>query len=78
MHQELVRRGLPLEHIWVITDGQAALPPNTREVALWQREWYEALATSRYIVTNQHLPAWFRRRAGLRIGQIREFYMGQP
>jgi CDP-glycerol glycerophosphotransferase len=64
VHEELVRRGLPLEHLWVVADGQAALPPSAREVALWQHEWYEALATSRYIVTNQHLPNWFRRRPG--------------
>ncbi|MET0422549.1 MAG: bifunctional glycosyltransferase family 2 protein/CDP-glycerol:glycerophosphate glycerophosphotransferase [Actinoplanes sp.] len=64
VHQELVERGLPLEHSWVITDGQAAVPPTAKTVALWQQEWYEALATSRYIVTNQHLPGWFRRRKG--------------
>jgi len=64
VHQELVARGLPLEHIWVVSDGQAAIPPSGRSVALWQHEWYEAMATSRYIVTNQHLPGWFRRREG--------------
>ena len=64
VHRELVARGLPLDHIWAVTDGQAAIPPSGRAVALWEREWYEALATSRYIVTNQHLPAWFQRREG--------------
>jgi CDP-glycerol glycerophosphotransferase len=64
VHQELAARGLPLEHLWAVGDGQAAIPPSGRAVALWQREWYEALATSRYIVTNQHLPGWFRRREG--------------
>jgi CDP-glycerol glycerophosphotransferase len=64
VHQELVARGLPLDHIWAVTDGQAAIPPSGRAVGLWERGWYEALATSRYIVTNQHLPAWFRRREG--------------
>ena len=64
VHRELVARGLPLEHVWAVTDGQAAIPPTGRAVALWQHQWYEALATSRYIVTNQHLPGWFRRREG--------------
>ncbi|MGX6602476.1 bifunctional glycosyltransferase/CDP-glycerol:glycerophosphate glycerophosphotransferase [Micromonosporaceae bacterium Da 78-11] len=64
VHQELVDRGLPLEHIWAVVDGQAAIPPTGRAVGLWTHEWYEALATSRYIVTNQHLPGWFRRRKG--------------
>ncbi|NMO50353.1 CDP-glycerol:glycerophosphate glycerophosphotransferase [Actinoplanes sp. TBRC 11911] len=64
VHRELVARGVPLEHIWAVVDGQAAIPPTARSVGLWQRDWYEALATSRYIVTNQHLPAWFRPRDG--------------
>ncbi|GAB1643117.1 CDP-glycerol glycerophosphotransferase family protein [Krasilnikovia sp. MM14-A1259] len=64
VHEELVARGLPLEHAWVVGDGQAAVPAGAREIGLWRREWYEALATSRYIVTNQHLPHWFRRREG--------------
>jgi CDP-glycerol glycerophosphotransferase len=64
VHEELVARGLPLEHVWAVADGQAAIPPTARSVALWQRDWYEALATSRYIVTNQHLPEWFARREG--------------
>ncbi|WP_045740033.1 bifunctional glycosyltransferase/CDP-glycerol:glycerophosphate glycerophosphotransferase [Actinoplanes rectilineatus] len=64
VHEELVRRDLPLGHLWVVTDGQAAIPDSGRAVGLWRREWYEALATSRYIVTNQHLPGWFERRPG--------------
>jgi CDP-glycerol glycerophosphotransferase len=64
VHQELVARGLPLEHRWVVLDGQVALPEGVHAVRLGGREWYEAYATSRYIVTNQHLPHWFRRRAG--------------
>ncbi|MEV6298138.1 CDP-glycerol glycerophosphotransferase family protein [Actinoplanes sp. NPDC051861] len=64
VHEELVARGLPLGHLWVISDGQAAVPDTAKTVALWRHEWYEALATSRYIVTNQHLPAWFERREG--------------
>ncbi|MEU8236986.1 bifunctional glycosyltransferase family 2 protein/CDP-glycerol:glycerophosphate glycerophosphotransferase [Actinoplanes missouriensis] len=62
VHEELVSRGLPLGHLWVVTDGQAAVPDTAKAIALWRHEWYEALATSRYIVTNQHLPGWFERR----------------
>jgi CDP-glycerol glycerophosphotransferase len=64
IHQELVARGLPLEHRWVVMDGQVALPDGAQPLRLNGREWYEAYATSRYIVTNQHLPQWFRRREG--------------
>ena len=64
VHEELVARGLPLTHAWVVTDGQAAIPDTAESIGLWSRAWYEALATSRYIVTNQHLPEWFRKRDG--------------
>nr|BFE67794.1 hypothetical protein GCM10020092_010950 [Actinoplanes digitatis] len=64
MHEELVARGAQLEHQWVSVDGQAPLPHSAEPVALWSRRWYESLATSRYIVTNQHLPEWFERRPG--------------
>ncbi|MGA5301548.1 bifunctional glycosyltransferase/CDP-glycerol:glycerophosphate glycerophosphotransferase [Nucisporomicrobium flavum] len=64
VHEELVARGLRLEHLWVSVDGQAPVPHTADSVPLWSRRWYEALATARYIVTNQHLPEWFRRREG--------------
>jgi CDP-glycerol glycerophosphotransferase len=64
IHQELVRRGVELEHLWVVRDAQVAVPDSARPVRLWGSEWYEALARSRYVVTNAHLPAWFRRREG--------------
>ncbi|MFI5932822.1 CDP-glycerol glycerophosphotransferase family protein [Actinoplanes sp. NPDC051494] len=64
VHEELVARGLPLEHQWVSVDGQAPLPHTAEPLPLWSERWYESLATARYIVTNQHLPEWFRRRDG--------------
>lgn len=64
IHEELVARGLPLEHLWVVMDGQVALPDGAQAVRLSGREWYDAYATCKYIVTNQHLPHWFRRREG--------------
>ncbi|MFC5744295.1 bifunctional glycosyltransferase/CDP-glycerol:glycerophosphate glycerophosphotransferase [Actinomadura rugatobispora] len=64
VHEELTRRGTDLEHLWVVRDAQVVVPDTARPVRLWGREWYEALARSRYIVTNAHLPHWFRRREG--------------
>jgi CDP-glycerol glycerophosphotransferase len=64
VHEELVRQGLPLKHLWTVRDGQVALPDTAEQVRLWGRDWFEALATSRYVVTNQHLPEWFQRRDG--------------
>ena len=64
VHEELLARGVEVEHQWVSADGQAPVPQTADTVALFSRRWHESLATSRYIVTNQHLPEWFRRRPG--------------
>lgn len=64
MHEELLRRGSDLKFLWAVRDGQVVLPPTADKVRMWGREWFEALATSRYIVTNGHLPEWVERRPG--------------
>ncbi|MGW5093323.1 bifunctional glycosyltransferase/CDP-glycerol:glycerophosphate glycerophosphotransferase [Streptomyces nodosus] len=64
MHEELLRRGSDLTFLWAVRDGQVVLPPTADRVRMWGREWFEALATSRYIVTNGHLPEWAERRPG--------------
>ncbi|MGX4692251.1 bifunctional glycosyltransferase/CDP-glycerol:glycerophosphate glycerophosphotransferase [Streptomyces sp. JNUCC 63] len=64
MHEELLRRGSDLKFLWAVRDGQVILPPTADKVRMWGREWFEALATSRYIVTNGHLPEWVERRPG--------------
>lgn len=64
MYEELLGRGLDLKHLWAVRDGQVILPEGVERVRMWGREWYEALASSRYIVTNGHLPDWIERRPG--------------
>ncbi|MER8235945.1 CDP-glycerol glycerophosphotransferase family protein [Streptomyces sp. NPDC094049] len=64
VHEELLRRGSDLKHLWVVRDGQVKLPDTAEAVKFQGRDWYEALARSRYIVTNAHLPHWIKRRAG--------------
>lgn len=64
VHEELARRGTGVEHLWVVRDQQAVVPPGTRAVALHSAEWYEALARSRWVVTNTQLPEWFERAEG--------------
>ncbi|TDD81996.1 CDP-glycerol:glycerophosphate glycerophosphotransferase [Actinomadura darangshiensis] len=61
IHQELLRRGLDLEQLWVVNDAQVELPSTLRPLRLNGGEWHEALATSRYIVTNHRLGDAFRR-----------------
>jgi CDP-glycerol glycerophosphotransferase len=64
VYEALAARDLGLGHIWVTNDGQAPVPPSVHAVERGSRAWFEALASSRYIVTNTHLPPWFRRRQG--------------
>ncbi|MFJ3478853.1 bifunctional glycosyltransferase/CDP-glycerol:glycerophosphate glycerophosphotransferase [Streptomyces microflavus] len=64
IHRELASRAPEIEHLWVVRDQQAAVPDGVRAVALHSAEWYEALARSRWVVTNTHLPQWFERAEG--------------
>ncbi|MGW3011998.1 bifunctional glycosyltransferase/CDP-glycerol:glycerophosphate glycerophosphotransferase [Streptomyces sp. NPDC001219] len=69
VHEELVRRGMEVEHLWAVRDAQTAVPDTARAVLVGSAEWHGALAHSRWVVTNTHLPRWFTRRGGQRIIQ---------
>lgn len=69
VHEELVRRGMDVEHLWAVRDAQTAVPDTARAVLVGSAEWHGALAHSRWVVTNTHLPRWFTRRGGQRIIQ---------
>jgi CDP-glycerol glycerophosphotransferase len=62
IHEELVRRDAPFEHLWVVRDG-GCVPPGTA-VALRElsKDYYEAYATARYVVSNDHWPRLVARR----------------
>jgi CDP-glycerol glycerophosphotransferase len=64
VYEELVRRGLEVEHLWSVSDQQVPLPPGVRAVEWHSAEWYEALARSRYVVTNVGIGDWFTKREG--------------
>ncbi|MFF0508008.1 CDP-glycerol glycerophosphotransferase family protein [Streptomyces fimicarius] len=72
VHAELVRRGTEAEHLWVTgtTPGRIThVPPGARAVPVHSAAWYEALARSRRIVTDEQLPGWFERRPGQTVVQ---------
>ncbi|WP_393058447.1 CDP-glycerol glycerophosphotransferase family protein [Streptomyces sp. LN549] len=69
VHEELTRRGTGLEHLWVVSDGQARTPAGATAVEHGSAAWHEALARSRHIVTNTQLPEWFERREGQTVVQ---------
>ncbi|QVQ53589.1 CDP-glycerol glycerophosphotransferase family protein [Spiractinospora alimapuensis] len=54
---------------WIVGDGQARPPRDASSIRLRGVEYYEALARSRYVVTNSRLPAWFARRDGQTVVQ---------
>ncbi|WP_432929827.1 glycosyltransferase [Microbispora sp. CA-135349] len=62
--EELRRRGSDLPLLWNVRDGQVALPGDVEPVRTLGREYYEALARCRYVVTDAPLPPWFDRRPG--------------
>ena len=62
VHEELVRRGLDLEHLWAVRDHACSVPDSATVVRQSSREHYEAMARARYIVVNDHFPEWFVRR----------------
>ncbi len=64
VYEELVRRGVEVEHIWTVSDEQAVVPEGVTTVEWASKEWYEALATSRYLVFNHGIRDWFERREG--------------
>ncbi|MFK0195470.1 CDP-glycerol glycerophosphotransferase family protein [Kitasatospora sp. NPDC090308] len=70
VHAELARSGPALEHLWVVEDGQERPPEGVRAVRQWSPEWYEALATCRYLVGNTHFPEFLRRREGQVVVQL--------
>jgi CDP-glycerol glycerophosphotransferase len=46
---------------WLVADGQVRPPADLTPVRHRGREYYEALARSRYVVSNSRQPAWFHR-----------------
>jgi CDP-glycerol glycerophosphotransferase len=61
---ELRRRGDDREHIWVVKDTATAVPEGATVVRQWSREYYKALARSRFVVTNDDMPASYVKREG--------------
>jgi CDP-glycerol glycerophosphotransferase len=62
--EELRRRGDDRDHVWVVNDYCAAVPHGDRMVLSGTEEYFEALARSKYVVSNDDMPAYFRKRAG--------------
>jgi CDP-glycerol glycerophosphotransferase len=65
---ELARSGraeeLGLELLWSVRDLSVPVPPGSRPVVRMSKEWFEALATSAWLVNNNNFPYAFRKAPG--------------
>lgn len=62
--QELRRRGDDREHIWVVNDWSVPAPDGAKTVLANTEAYWDALARSRYIISNDDMPARFEKRQG--------------
>jgi len=62
--EELRRRGDDREHLWAVTDWSVPVPQGGTGVLRGTQEYYEALARSRYLISNDDMQAPFRKRDG--------------
>jgi CDP-glycerol glycerophosphotransferase len=62
--EELRRRGDDREQLWAITDWSVPVPEGGTGVLRGTQEYYEALARSKYLVSNDDMQAPFRKRIG--------------
>lgn len=53
-----------LERIWGVADGSTRVPDGARAVLLGSAEWYDAVATSRFLCKNIDFGPWLRLREG--------------
>jgi CDP-glycerol glycerophosphotransferase len=62
--QELRRRGDDREHLWAVTDWSVPVPEGGQAVLRGTQEYYDALARSRYLISNDDMQLPFRKRDG--------------
>jgi len=62
--EELRRRGDDREHLWAVTDWSVPVPEGGTGVLRGTQEYYEALARSKYLISNDDMQAPFRKRDG--------------
>jgi CDP-glycerol glycerophosphotransferase len=61
---ELRRRGDTRAHIWAVNDWAVPAPDGATAVLAGTEDYYEALARSKYIISNDDMQAWFTKRPG--------------
>jgi CDP-glycerol glycerophosphotransferase len=62
--EELRRRGDTREHIWVVNDWAIPVPDGATAVLAGTEDYYEAVARSAYLITNDDMQDWYVKRDG--------------
>ena len=87
IHEELIRRDAPFEHLWVVRDGGCVPPGTAVAVRELSKDYYEAYASARYVVSNDHWPrsvarrpeqAWLQTWHGAPLKRIGHDLAGRP
>ena len=66
IHEELVRRGLPLRAVWVASGDRSSFPPGVPVVRRGSWAYVRALARARYWVDSHGFPAGYDKPRGTR------------
>ncbi len=66
---ELRRRGDRRRQIWAVADWSVTVPEGADAVLIGSAAYFTALGRSRYLISNDHMPAPMRRRPGQRYAQ---------
>lgn len=62
--RELASRDSDLKAYWSVNDRSVAVPAGTTPLVRESREWYEILASAKYLVSNNHFPSYFTKSSG--------------
>ena len=71
----LGQQGHGHELLWSVSDAAVPVPAGTRRLLQGTPEWFEALGSARFVVTNGALPPWFRKAPEQVVVQT---WRGQP
>ena len=62
IHEELHRRGTPLELLWAVSDHAVSLPEGAVPLLIGSPAWYDAVGESRFLCQNNDFDRFFRHR----------------
>ncbi|WP_146364479.1 bifunctional glycosyltransferase/CDP-glycerol:glycerophosphate glycerophosphotransferase [Arthrobacter yangruifuii] len=62
--EEISTRYPGLRRYWSITDSSVAVPAGSTPLIRFSSEWFQILATAKYLINNNTFPVFFRKRAG--------------